>query len=1049
MNQYVLWMLGIALLLVLITSTVSGASTEVHIVLYAADGFTVLNETRVDYRWMEQHLPVRGDGTTHYYAQGPVFVEDAEERWNPEEDANVLDKDMGAIKGTDLRDLCELVGGMEPGDTVTLKAADGFSKVFAYENVYEPPARQGAMVITWYHANQSYVPTYADGMRLVFLADTSTNPWGIHAFGNYDWHESAEEEYWYYYYQEGKGYPTTTGLSVKYISEIQIWSNREPQGSISVTSNPTGARVWLDGTDTGYDTPCTLEELSEGYYSLTIRKNGYLTPDEQDVEVVAGKTVPVSFDLEPAAQGGGDSGSGDGGTGDFIGGTAQEILAGNQLSAAENLHINGTFALYSSTVDTFRLKGGEEHILAFDLRNSTYRPALIRLYLFLDASSADPGISTQPEIIVSAGSKEFIPVRSYSEESANGQLFASTLVYHLPIGNENGTYILMSRNKPSWNTTIAGALLLAGYEQEAGRESQVWICEGADLIGAISGQETPMTLAEFGDRISLPLDGNATILTGTTPESAEGNLSFYINGIGMSAGTVSGGGPVAVHEISGFPAPSQGGIRLHIATGGIPVTNRIAFLMTRSRLSSGDLTNPVQEITTSVEPTLTSITGTPGSEPATVEPVIAEPERRSDPIGNFLCWLLNLFLKLQGQPPEPCNRMPVQEREVITRETPESVRIGISSTPEGAVVFLDNQSTGLVTPCELDVTPGEPHAIGVEKDGYQRVEQQVTGPAVLEVLLAPLPLLPDVVETPVLLPARSHHGGIYITSYPEKAEIRIDGVVIGTSSPVLVTPLKEGFHTITAGIPSGTNGYFARQTVRTWVFPDAIVPVEFNLMDTITVSSLSVTSDSWTGAPFTVNGYYPVKRVPASIETAGNPAFITLTNGSSYLSFTIPAGNRESGQFVIPPNNPPVCNLSIGSVPDGAEIFLDGIRTGLFTPAVISNVSAGYHRISVTAPDRIPVTDLIHIAESQCSMGGYSVRYSLEWYGSGSISLISNPPGAEVSFMGLKTGEVTPCILEDIPLGVWEVTLIQGKDKRGIDVTVEPGKTKTYSVNFD
>jgi len=158
MKPYVLWALGIAMSLILITSAVSGASTELHIVLYAADGYTILNETRVDYRWMEQHLPVRGDGTTHYYLQGPVFVDDPEERWNPEEDANVLDKDMGAVKGTDLRDLCELVGGMEPGDTVTLKAADGFSKTFAYENVYEPPPRQGAMVITWYHANLSYIP---------------------------------------------------------------------------------------------------------------------------------------------------------------------------------------------------------------------------------------------------------------------------------------------------------------------------------------------------------------------------------------------------------------------------------------------------------------------------------------------------------------------------------------------------------------------------------------------------------------------------------------------------------------------------------------------------------------------------------------------------------------------------------------------------------------------------------------------------------------------------------------------------------------------------
>jgi hypothetical protein len=425
----------------------------------------------------------------------------------------------------------------------------------------------------------------------------------------------------------------------------------------------------------------------------------------------------------------------------------------------------------------------------------------------------------------------------------------------------------------------------------------------------------------------------------------------------------------------------------------------------------------------------------------------------SDPVGNFLCWLLNLFLKLTGQPPEPCHQagtvVPVHDTEVFDPDTPGTSRIVVSSSPDGAMVFLDNKPTGLLTPCEIDVLSGELHFIRVEKEGYQPFEQQVTGPAELDILLVPVSPFPEGVGTPAPSPARSHHGGVYVTSYPETAEIRIDGIVVATSSPVLVTPLKEGFHTIMAGIPAGTNSYSARQTVRTWVFPDAIIPVEFNLMDTVTASSLTITSDSRAGESFTVNGYYPVKRVPGQIEIVGNPAFITITNGFSYISFTIPPNSRENGQFIIPRDDPSVCNLSIGSVPDGAEIFLDGIRTGLLTPATIPHVSTGYHRISITAPERIPVTSLIHIAGSECAEGGYTVQYPLEWYGSGSINLTSDPPGAAVSFIGLKTGEVTPCTLEGIPLGVWEITLTHGKDKRGIDATVEPGKTKTYSVRFD
>ena len=125
-----------------ICMTASAATTEVHIVKYAADNMTVLSEKTVTYQWMEANLPVMGDGITHYYHQGPVFVDDADPvrkeqlRWNAAENTNVQEKDMGAVKGTNLKDLCDLAGGMAPGDVVKIKAIDGFTKTFSYENVY-------------------------------------------------------------------------------------------------------------------------------------------------------------------------------------------------------------------------------------------------------------------------------------------------------------------------------------------------------------------------------------------------------------------------------------------------------------------------------------------------------------------------------------------------------------------------------------------------------------------------------------------------------------------------------------------------------------------------------------------------------------------------------------------------------------------------------------------------------------------------------------------------------------------------------------------------
>ena len=55
------------------------ATTQVQIVKYANDGTTVLASQTVNYSWMAANLPVWGDGTTHYYAQGPVFVDNTNE----------------------------------------------------------------------------------------------------------------------------------------------------------------------------------------------------------------------------------------------------------------------------------------------------------------------------------------------------------------------------------------------------------------------------------------------------------------------------------------------------------------------------------------------------------------------------------------------------------------------------------------------------------------------------------------------------------------------------------------------------------------------------------------------------------------------------------------------------------------------------------------------------------------------------------------------------------------------------------------------------------
>ena len=74
-------------------------------------------------------------------------------------------------------------------------------------------------------------------------------------------------------------------------------------GSISVTSAPAGAKIFLNGTDTGAVTPFTLTNVPIGEHSVSITLPGYFTPEPVRVIVSAGQTSSADFLLTPVGTG--------------------------------------------------------------------------------------------------------------------------------------------------------------------------------------------------------------------------------------------------------------------------------------------------------------------------------------------------------------------------------------------------------------------------------------------------------------------------------------------------------------------------------------------------------------------------------------------------------------------------------------------------------------------------------------------------------------------------------------------------------------------------
>ena len=833
--------------LALAVPAAASPTTGVHIVKLAADGVTVLNETTVDYRWMEAHLPVQGDGQTHYYHQGPVFTGDP---WNPGEDTNVLEKDMGAVKGTDLADLCDLVGGMAGEDTVRIRAADGMSKIFPYRNVYEPEPRQGPMVITWYKADEGYVPDYYTGMRLVFFADTSINPDGIHAFGVADMHECFDPEFWYFFQP---GLPTTTGLSVQSVSEIIIYSDEEPTGSIHVTSTPTGGAVFIDDEETGDVTPCTLSGLETGTIAVRVEKEGSVQPDDVWVTVVANTVTEVDFNLTPETGSGGGSSSGGGGDGGSRNGSI--TITSVPMNASIYLDGNATGSWTDATLED--VPSGEH---------------TIELVL--------PGYQNITRTVTVKGDEcslldlVFENTTTGKATTVNGRITVSSAPTNASIyldGRETGF-----RTNATLETVAAGeytiALVMPGYQNV-----------------------TRTVTVEEGEHITLdlplsPIGGE----TGTNTTDHEG-------------------------PITGHPAPN----------------------------------NAIE---------------------AFIETVL-----------NFVKGLFSFFGMGESMiaPPEPESTMTPGES-------------AITPVPTG-------------TPVLPAQTPGETRSV------------------------------------------KNHSGGLYIDSYPPGMTILIDNKKLVWKTPQVVYGLREGLHTIQVeeSDPDRTrkDSDYRFEALQAWVYPDTVAPVFLDGLTTQRTKAARISSETYQGEKFTVNGFFPAGTIPGDAGFEGAKSWITVFWNGTYRSHAIPSSIMTGETHTVEPQNEDAVSISIGSSPDGAAVFIDGFPTGKTTPCRVDGLSPGQHRILVSMPGYLPAGDVITIPEG-AETGG-AITCTLREYVSGDLCVESTVPDAKIYLYGRYTGEKAPHTFTGMSIGTYEVRAVSENDSRTIeDVLVAPGKTTRSVVNL-
>ncbi len=133
-------------------------------------------------------------------------------------------------------------------------------------------------------------------------------------------------------------------------------------------------------------------------------------------------------------------------------------------------------------------------------------------------------------------------------------------------------------------------------------------------------------------------------------------------------------------------------------------------------------------------------------------------------------------------------------------------------------------------------------------------------------------------------------------------------------------------------------------------------------------------------------------------------------------------------------------NLFVSSSPQGAQIFLENINTEKTTPDSIFYLEPRSYNVKLIFTNGDDVTQNVLIEAGKTS------DLILNYFGT--LSIDSNPPGAEVLLDSITTGKVTPAILDSLFPGQYEVSLkLTGYSDISVTVQIHPGNQELF-INY-
>jgi diacylglycerol kinase family enzyme len=342
--------------------------------------------------------------------------------------------------------------------------------------------------------------------------------------------------------------------------------------------------------------------------------------------------------------------------------------------------------------------------------------------------------------------------------------------------------------------------------------------------------------------------------------------------------------------------------------------------------------------------------------------------------------------------------------------------VSINSKPSNARIYLDGEEVG-ITPGIIKSIDSGTHEVEVKKDGYETWSESVDIEADKERSL-----------TVVL---RTKTSSISIDSDPSDAVVYLDGEEVGMT-PDTLRSIIPGTHEVEVRM----DGY------ETW---NKIVNVESDEEKTLTAAlqpkagSISIESEPAQANIFLDGEEAGTTPVILKSIIPGVHKIEVRMDGyeSGSESIDVEADKEKAITAVLQIKS---TSLKVKSKPEKAKIFLDNNEVGV-TPETITDLNPGKYTVEVMMDGYELWTEIVVVEADK-----ENILTAVLQKKTGSISIKSRPSKAKIFLNGDEAGTV-PIILSDLNPGKYTVeVMMDGYDIWSESVDVEADKEKALTA---